>query len=338
MLLAVMVTALALRVFPQEAPAPSPTGPPQSQKTDVDKSPTIRVDVKLVNVFVTVTDDQGAPVGGLKKEDFEILEDEQPQSIAVFDRESELPLSIVLSIDTSLSTRKDIKLELESARRFVHSTVRKKDAVAVYQFSEVVKELVPFTSDLARIDRGIERARVGAATALYDAIYLGGEALYTRQGRKVIVVVTDGADTYSSVKYPDAVRAAQMAEALVYSIIIVPITSSAGRNTGGEQALIHLAKETGGKYFYAGTPAELDEAFRKVSDELRTQYMLAYYPRQRLAKSDFRRILVLVKGAAGPDAARPEGASAQGSDGVSEAPKARFQVRHRAGYYTSKLK
>ncbi|MGH9600897.1 MAG: VWA domain-containing protein [Terriglobales bacterium] len=339
MLLAVMVTALALRLSPQEAAAPSPPGPPPSQETDVDKSSTIRVDVKLVNVFVTVTDEQGAPVGGLKKEDFEILEDEQPQSIAVFDRESELPLSIVLSIDTSLSTRKDLKLELESARRFVHSTVRKKDAVAVYQFSEVVKELVPFTSDLAQIDRGIERARVGAATALYDAIYLGGEALYTRQGRKVMVVITDGADTYSSVKYADAVRAAQMSEALVYSIIIVPITASAGRNTGGEQALIHLAKETGGKYFYAGTPAELDEAFRRVSDELRTQYLLAYYPRQRLAKSEFRRISVLVKGAALPGEATPEGdAPAQGSDGVSEAPKARFQVRHRAGYYTSKLK
>ncbi|MCI0353559.1 MAG: VWA domain-containing protein, partial [Acidobacteria bacterium] len=229
-------------------------------------------------------------------------------------------------------------LELESARRFVHSTVRKKDAVALYQFSEVVSELVPFTSDLKRIDRGIERARVGAATALYDAIYLGGQALYERQGRKVMVVITDGADTYSSVQYADAVRAAQVSEALVYSIIIVPITSSAGRNTGGEQALIHLAKETGGKYFYAGTPAELDEAFRRVSDELRTQYLLAYYPRQRLAKSDFRRISVLVKGAdTQGEPAESEGAQPQGSGGLGEAPKARFQVRHRAGYYTSKL-
>ncbi|MGH9556621.1 MAG: VWA domain-containing protein [Terriglobales bacterium] len=338
-LLALIFTAFALRAFPQEAQPPSPLGPPRSQETDVDKSPTIKVDVKLVNVFVTVTDEQGAPVGGLKKEDFEVFEDEQPQSIAVFDRESELPLSIVLSIDTSLSTRKDLKLELESARRFVHSTVRKKDAITLYQFSEVVSELVPFTSDLKRIDQGIARARVGAATALYDAIYLGGLALYDRQGRKVMVVITDGADTYSSVKYADAVRAAQMAEALVYSIIIVPITSSAGRNTGGEQALIHLAKETGGKYFYAVTPTELDEAFRQVSDELRTQYLLAYYPRQRLAKSDFRSISVLVKGAGMQAETTPgEGTPAQGSDGAGEAPKARFQVRHRAGYYTSKLK
>ncbi len=303
------------------------------QETDVDKTPTIKVDVKLVNVFLTVLDQSGAPVGGLTKEDFEIAEDEQPQSIAVFDRESELPLSIVLAIDTSLSTRKDLKLELESARRFVHNTVRSKDAVAVYQFSEKVAELVPFTSDLKRIDRGIARARVGSATALYDAIFLGGEALYGRQGRKVMVVITDGADTYSSVRYGEAVRSAQMSEALVYSIIIVPITSSAGRNTGGEQALIHLAKETGGKYFYAGTPAELDEAFGKVSEELRTQYLLAYYPGQRVAKSEFRRIQVRVKGE-GPTDESGE----QGSDPAGDAAPPRFQVRHRAGYYTSKLK
>ena len=120
----VLIAAL-LAALLAAAPAQAP------QETDVDKTPTIKVDVKLVNVFVTVLDQSGAPVGGLTKEDFEIAEDEQPQSIAVFDRESELPLSIVLAIDTSLSTRKDLKLELESARRFVHNTVRRKDAVAL---------------------------------------------------------------------------------------------------------------------------------------------------------------------------------------------------------------
>src|SRR5512146_3497712 len=85
----------------------------------IDKqTPTFKVDVKLVNVFVTVTDANGAPVGGLKKEDFKLLEDGHPEQIAVFTRESELPLSIVLAVDTSLSTRRQLKLELESARRF----------------------------------------------------------------------------------------------------------------------------------------------------------------------------------------------------------------------------
>ena len=134
---------------------------------------TFKVSVKLVNVFATVVDEHGAPVAGLKKEDFEILEDGEPQNVALFDRESGAPLSIVLSIDASLSTRKDLKLELESARRFVHSILRPVDALSLYEFKETVQELVPFTLDLARIDRGIDRIRPSFGTALYDAIYLG---------------------------------------------------------------------------------------------------------------------------------------------------------------------
>src|SRR5215472_401999 len=120
---------------------------------------TIKVDVKLVNVFVTVTDNQGAPVANLKQDNFQLLEDDQPQKIAVFDRESALPLSIVLQIDTSLSTKKDLPLELTSARRFAHAVLRPVDALCLYQFSEVVGEVTPFTSDMSRIDRGIDHVR-----------------------------------------------------------------------------------------------------------------------------------------------------------------------------------
>ena len=277
---------------------------------------TLKVDVKLVNVFVTVTDEHGAPVAGLKKEDFALLEDGKPQTISVFDKESALPLSIVLDIDTSLSTRKDLPLELSSARRFAHAILRPVDALSLYGFSEVVSEVVPFTSDLKTIDRGVDRVRMGSATALYDALYLGAEALETRKGRKVLVVITDGGDTVSRVDYKEAVRSAQEAEAIVYSIIVVPIEASAGRDIGGEHALIQISEDTGGKYFYATSLPELDDAFRKISDELRTQYLLAYYPSQRLSDSSFRRIEVKVDGASG----------------------AGFTVRHRAGYYTSKSK
>src|SRR5262249_46296374 len=159
-----------------------------------------------------------------------------------------LPLSIVLDIDTSLSTRKDLPLELNSARRFAHTILRPVDALALYAFSEVVSEVVPFTADLRSIDRGIDRIRPGAATALYDALYLGSQALEPRQGRKVMVVITDGGDTVSRVNYKEAVRASQEAEAIVYSIIVVPIEASAGRDTGGEHALIQLSTDTGGKY------------------------------------------------------------------------------------------
>lgn len=280
-----------------------------------DSDTTFKVDVKLVNVFVTVTDEHGAPIASLKKENFELREDGKQQKLAVFDKESAVPLSIVLALDTSLSTRKDLPLELTSARRFAHAILRPVDALSLYEFSETVSEVTPFTSDLSRIDRGISRIRGGAATALYDALFLGAQRLEPRQGRKVMVVITDGGDTVSKVDYREAVRAAQEAEAILYSIIVVPIEASAGRDTGGEHALIQLSEDTGGKYFYAASVPQLDDAFRKISDELRTQYLLAYYPSQRLSDSDFRRIQVTVSGV-------PEISS--------------FSVHHRTGYYTSK--
>jgi len=279
-----------------------------------DSDITFKVDVNLVNVFVTVTDERGAPIGSLKKDNFELRGDGNQQKIAIFNRESALPLSIVLAIDTSLSTRKDLPLEIVSARRFVHAILRPVDCLSLYQFSEVVSELTRFSSDLRTIDRAIDRIRLGSATALYDALFLGAQALEPRQGRKVMVVITDGGDTMSKVDYKEAVRAAQQAEAILYGIIVVPIESSAGRDTGGEHALIQLSEDTGGKYFYAASAPQLDDAFRQISDELRTQYLLAYYPSQRLSDSDFRRIQVVVAGL----------------------PADRFRVRHRTGYYTSK--
>jgi Ca-activated chloride channel homolog len=280
-----------------------------------DPNSTFKVNVKMVNVFVTVTDEHGAPIGGLTKDNFELEEDGKPQTIAAFDKESALPLSIVMDIDTSLSTRKDLPLELNSARRFAHAILRPVDAMSVYEFNEVVSEVVRFTSDLKSIDHAIDRPRLGAATALYDALYLGAQSLASRQGRKVMVVITDGGDTVSRVDYKEALRSAQEAEAIVYSIIVVPIEASAGRDIGGEHALIQLSEDTGGKYFYATTVSQLDDAFHKISDELRTQYLLAYYPAQRLSESDFRRIQVKVTGVA------------SGSN---------YAVRHRTGYYTSK--
>ncbi len=297
LLLALIVGALAVPVAAQQADT------------------TFKVDVKLVNVFVTVTDSHGTPVSDLQRENFILKEDGKEQKIAIFNRESELPLSIVLAVDTSLSTKKDLPLELASARKFAHTIVRAQDGMALYKFAEEVSEIVPFTSDLRRIDNGIDRIRNGSATALYDAVYLGSQALGKRQGRKVMVVITDGGDTISQVNYQEALRAAQESEAIIYSIIIVPIEASAGRDTGGEHALIQISSDTGGKYYYATSLPQLDEAFRKISDELRTQYLLAYYPLQRFSDSDFRRIQV---------------------DLVNPPAGGQYQSRHRAGYYTTK--
>ncbi|MGA7319526.1 MAG: VWA domain-containing protein [Candidatus Sulfotelmatobacter sp.] len=287
--------------------------PTRSQPTEAP--PTLKVDVKLVNVYVTVTDGHGGPVAGLKKENFTLQEDGRDQTISVFDKESAVPLSIALAIDTSLSTRHDLPLEQASAKRFARAIMRPVDALSVFGFSETVLQSTSYTSDLKRIDDGIDHIRLGAATALFDAVFLASRSLDRRQGRKVLVLITDGGDTVSKVDYKEAVRAAEEAEGIVYSIIVVPIENSAGRETGGEHALIQLSEDTGGKYYYATSMSQLDEAFRQISDELRTQYLLAYYPSERTSNSQFRRIQVSVSGP--PDSAI-------------------YRVRHRAGYYTSK--
>jgi len=275
-------------------------GMAQSQ-SPTDAESTLRVNVKLVNVYVTVTDAHGAPVAGLKKENFVVQEDGREQKISVFDKESALPISIALAIDTSLSTRHDLPLEQASAKRFVRDIVRPVDALSVFSFSEAVSQS-PFgyTSDMKRIDEGIDHIRLGAATALFDAVYLASRSLDRRQGRKVLVLITDGGDTISRIDYKGAVRAAEEAEALVYSIIVVPIENSAGREIGGEHALIQLSEDTGGKYYYATSIAQLDDAFHQISEELRNQYLLAYYPSQRTSNSEFRRIQVGVSGPADP--------------------------------------
>lgn len=256
-----------------------------------------KVDVKLVSVFVNVTDANGAIVGGLKREDFSIFEDGRKQEIAVFERQSELPLNLVLAIDTSGSVRKDMTEEAGAARRFAHALLRKQDQLSVYQFATEVRQLTPFTNNLSQIDRGLGQLRGDWATAVYDAIVDGSKKLGALQGRKIMVVVSDGDDTAKDLTYDDALEAALRNEVTIYSLIDVPIEASAGRDLGGEHALITLAEQTGGKHFYVGEGG-LDKAFAQVSDDLRTQYLMGYYPKNQEPGRDFHRITVTVPRAA----------------------------------------
>jgi Ca-activated chloride channel family protein len=275
-----------------------------------DSGVTLHVDVKLVNVFVNVTDPNGAIVGGLTREDFAIAEDNRPQSIAVFERQSELPLNLTLAIDTSASTYKDRALEAEASRRFVHALMRSQDQVSLLEFATDVRQVTSFTNKVSQIDRGLGSLRGGDATALYDAIYLGSDLLGKKEGRKVLVLVSDGGDTAKSTSYSQALEQALRNEVMIYSIIDVPIEASAGRDLGGEHALITLSEQTGGKSFYASAGG-LDKAFAQVSDDLRTQYVLGYYPHHQEPGRTFHRLNVTIPRAA------------------NEA----FNLRYRTGYY-----
>jgi len=270
----------------------------------------LRIDVKLVNVFVNVTDATGAIVGGLARDDFSITEDGRPQQIAVFERQSELPLNLTLAIDVSGSVYKDRVQETEAARHFVHALMRPQDQMGLLEFATEVHELTPFTNKVAQIDHGLDRLRGDFATALYDAIYLGADRLGPKQGRKVLVLVSDGGDTVNRTTYAEALAQALRKEVMIYSIIDVPIEASAGRDLGGEHALITLAEQTGGKHFYV-SDGGLDKAFARVSDDLRTQYLLGYYPHHQEPGRNFHRIQVTI----------PRAASTS------------FDIRHRTGYY-----
>ena len=217
---------------------------------------------------------------------------------------------MVLAIDTSGSVHKDLPLEQEAAHKFVHALLRAQDQISLLEFSTEVRQVVGFTNQANRIDRGLSSLRGGPATALYDAIFLASQSLAPRQGRKVLVLVTDGGDTANTVTYNQALEQALRGEVMVYSIIDVPIEASAGRDTGGEHALITLAEQTGGKYFYASAGG-LDKAFSQVSDDLRTQYLIGYYPSNQKPGLNFHRIKVTVPRAA------------------AEA----FDIRYRTGYY-----
>jgi len=274
---------------------------------------TFHVDVKLVNIFVNVADKNGAIVGGLTKDDFAVFEDSRPQEIALFERKTEVPLNLTLAIDTSGSVRKDLDEEANAARHFARDILQPKDQMSVIEFATDVTELSGFTNNLSQIDHAVGQLHSDFATALYDAVVLGSEGLGKREGRKVLVLVSDGDDTAKSSTYAQALEAALRNEAMIYSLIDVPIEASAGRDTGGEHALITLAEETGGKYFYVGEGG-LDKAFAKVSDDLRTQYLIGYYPQNQEPGRIFHRVVVTI-----PRAAANE-----------------FNVRNKSGYYADK--
>jgi Ca-activated chloride channel homolog len=263
-----------------------------------DDLPVIRVDVRLVRVLATVRDAGGNLIGDLAKSDFAILDNNVNQEISVFERRTEQPLSVALLVDCSGSTAKDLKFEIDSASRFLKALFKEgnpEDAVALYSFNYQVTKQSPYTHNSGQLERALNRLHGEAGTALYDAIYLASQELGARKGRKVLMVVTDGGNTTSVRDYHEALNAAQLADSVIYPILVVPIANDAGRNIGGEHALTTLAKGTGGRVFEPTLGAALDKTFTDILQELRTQYLIAYYPREvPLTRNKFHSLEVRV--------------------------------------------
>jgi Ca-activated chloride channel family protein len=246
------------------------------------EDPTIRVNVRLVRILATVKDPSGALVGSLNKEDFDVRDNGAPQQVAVFERQTDQPLSVAVLIDNSGSTAKDLKYETDSVTKFVRALLREgnpQDAVALYSFNWQIVQQNRFTRSVAAIDHSLRGLRGEAGTSLYDAILLASRDIEDRQGRKILVVVTDGGDTISKTDFNRATEAAQLADAVIYPILVVPILNEAGRNVGGENALTTFAQRTGGRVFSPTLGAEMDNAFDQILRDLRTQYLLGFYPK-----------------------------------------------------------
>jgi Ca-activated chloride channel family protein len=254
------------------------------------------VDVSLVSVLATVTSPDGTWVPGLNQDDFQLYEDGKLQEIKVFGKESELPLQLCLLFDSSSSIAPELRTQQEAAIQFLTSIIRPVDRVSILRVSEDVDEVVRSTNRIDRLSSAIRSIRPGGGTSLYDAIYLAAEILGNVKGRKVIVAITDGTDTTSDLKLNDCLKQAQIAEAAIYGLVVQPIKSEPGRNLGGEHAMHYLAEKTGGRFFRVLSPELIRTSFDKISEELRTQYYLGYYPQRAASESsDFRQIRVRVK-------------------------------------------
>ncbi|HSU65662.1 MAG TPA: VWA domain-containing protein [Tepidisphaeraceae bacterium] len=262
------------------------------------QEPTIRVNVSLVHVIATVKTKAGELVASLEKDDFEVYDNGVKQEVARFGRQTEQPLSVALLVDTSGSTAKDLGYETTSAAKFLQALLAEgnpQDRVALFSFNYDIQQ-GGFTRNYAGLERQLKLLHGETGTSLYDAIYYASQALENREGRKAIVVMTDGGDTTSTRDLKIALKAAQMADAVIYAVVVLPITNNAGRNTGGEHALEFMAQGTGGRTYYPGVNAQLDRAFADIIRELRTQYVLEFYPRGApLTKNPFHTLEVRTK-------------------------------------------
>ena len=261
---------------------------------------TIRVNVRLVRMLVTVKDASGQLIGSLNKNDFTVSDNGVKQDIAVFERHTEQPLSVAVLVDTSASTGIQLHYELDSVRKFLRALLgegNSDDAVALYSFDWEVRLIRDFTRNFTTLDQRLKLLKSGGGTSLYDAIHLASRNLESREGRHVMVVITDGGDTTSVKDFHAALESAQLADVVMYPVLVMPITNDAGRNIGGENALTTLAAGTGGRVFTPSLGAELDRAFSDILRELRTQYLIGFYPRGVPPTKDrFHTLKVAVQG------------------------------------------
>jgi len=258
----------------------------------------LRATTDLVTLLVSVTDASNRPVADLTQDAFQIAEEGIPQQVDHFEAETNRPLDLALMVDSSISTYKDLKFETEAAAHFIRQVVRPGDTLGVFEFAESVTRLADFSSDVPSLQSAVRKIEPGAGTSIYDAIVLASGALRGRPAdrRRAIVLVTDGGETTSVSKFDQSRRAGVKSGALLYTVLIRPVKSESGRNTAGEHALITMTDSMGGDMFTLDDPGEMGDIFDQIDRELRTQYLLTYYPNPAPPPASNRHIQLEVKG------------------------------------------
>ena len=289
-LVAVLGGSMALSAVPQE-PA---------------QAPALKKSVNLVNLFATVRDKSKRIVGDLKQDDFKVYEDNQEQKLAFFSKEVTMPITLGLLIDTSGSEQNRLGAEQEAASRFMERVMRKGDEAMVISFDSDVDLLADFTDDRMQVERAIQKARIGAVntgvvtpgtiptrsnaagTLFYDAIFLAcNDKLVTEAGRKALVIITDADDQGSKLRLEEAIEAAQRTDTVVHVLLV----HDPGYGWRPDVAR-KLSDETGGRTIEVSSERKLNEAFDQISDELRSQYTLGYYPENTSKDGKFRKVKV----------------------------------------------
>jgi VWFA-related protein len=278
----------------------------------------ISVDVQVVNILATVRDKQGVLINSMTKNDFELYEDGELQEIRYFARQTDLPLTIGLLVDTSVSQQRVVEVERSAGYTFFDKILRvDKDLAFLMSFDIDVELLQDLTASKRLLQDALEKLEVQGGvsggltpgtvptqgkpvgTAMYDSIYLAAQEILKPQvGRKAVVVIGDGNDYGSKIDDDEAIAEAHRTDTVIYSVRYFDrdfYFQAGGLGGGGTGALKKLSRETGGGMFEVSRKRTLVEIFDEINNELRNQYSLGYSPRSDLAVQGFRKVEVKAK-------------------------------------------
>lgn len=305
------------RALPAITPLPPTTAQPQQDQQPPQSPQTLKRETTLVNVFVTARDKKNGIISDLTQNDFKISEDGQEQKVAFFEKDVNMPITLGLLIDTSGSMYNVIGAEQDTASRFLREVMRKKDEAMVISFDFDVDLLADFTQDTNVLERAIRRTSINSVggggvvtpgtvpqgsnaggTDLYDAAYLAcHDELATEAGRKGVILMTDAEDTGSKLRLQDAIEACQRADAVIH-VLLISDSSFSGAFGSGPSVARKMSDDTGGRVINVHNEKSLEKAFDVISEELRSQYVIGYYPTNEKRDGTFRKIKV--------DIARPD--------------------------------